>query len=72
MRAQLALRCPKLSVMLRAPPGGPHAAAAPVFEASLQQVGASLTAGSQSGEQLQSGAGPLTIEVRVGITYVFP
>ncbi len=64
MRAQLALRCPKLSVMLRAPPGaGPFRAATPVFEASLQQVCGVLAAGSQAGEQLQSGAGPLTIEV---------
>lgn len=57
------LRCPKLSVMLRAPATS-SAALVPVFEASLQQVCAGLTAGSEDGGQLQSGAGPLSAEVR--------
>lgn len=61
-RAQLTLRCPKLSVMLQAPVNS-AAPAVPVFEASLQQVCLALAAGTQAGEQLQSGAGPLTLEV---------
>lgn len=66
MRAQLALRCPKLSVMLRAPAG---ALQLPVFEASLQHVAASLSAGSRLGQQLQSGAGPLSMEVPVSFPF---
>ena len=48
--------------MLQAPTSS-AAAYVPVFEASLQQVCLGVTAGTQAGEQLQSGAGPLTLQV---------
>lgn len=42
---------------------GPGTCGSVLFEASLQHVASTLAAGATAGEQLQSGAGPLTLEV---------
>jgi len=70
LRSRVSVACPRLAVVLQAP----DAAAADcggdagdrgmlLFEASLHHVASTLAVGATAGEQLQSGAGPLTFEV---------
>ena len=61
VRAHLSVRCPKLSVQLEI---GSDAHAT-CFEVATQALNMELLAGGQQHEQLQSGAGPLSIEVLI-------
>ena len=59
LRAQLVFSCPKTAVALET--GTPEAPR--LFEVALHQLDCTLLAGSQNSRQLQSGAGPISIDV---------
>lgn len=59
LRAQLFVRCPKISVQLET---GTDAQST-CFEVAMHRLDMQLLAGSQQHEQLQSGAGPMVLEV---------
>lgn len=61
LRAQLAVRCPKISVQLDTG----NEAQTSCFEVAMHKLNLQLLAGSQQHEQLQSGAGPMSVEVIV-------
>ena len=59
LRAQLVVSCPKAAIALETgTPGAPR-----LFEVALHQLDCTLLAGSQNSRQLQSGAGPIAIDV---------
>ena len=60
MRARLMFSCPKVSIVLESINAEP----ATLFEVAMQQLECSVLAGSQKSRQLQSGTGPLQIDVR--------
>ena len=59
LRAQLSVRCPKISVQLDTG----NDSQSSCFEVAMHKLDMQLLAGSQHHEQLQSGAGPMSIEV---------
>ena len=61
LRAQLAVRCPKISVQLDTG----NEAQTSSFEVAMHKLNLELLAGSQQHEQLQSGAGPMSVEASI-------
>ena len=61
LRAKLTVRCPKFAIRLET-----GTESSPMcFEAAMHKLDLQLLAGSQQHQQLQSGAGPISIEVKL-------
>lgn len=61
LRAQVAVRCPKISVQLDTG----NEAQTSSFEVAMHKLNLELLAGSQQHEQLQSGAGPMSVQASI-------
>lgn len=68
MRARLTVRCPKTAIRLET---GTHSNPM-CFQAAMHKLDLQLVAGSQQLQQLQSGAGPISIEVSFCLLRIQP